>query len=537
MTQTTTDYLYAVPPPVQDRSFGTSTNDRDGSFNDHLSQASSSSSDDYRPNGSFTARSTSDGAAGPKEKDYRSDQGPQESERNPQPDANKSTTVSQQAVPSAGDEHPALSDHKQGERTSAEKKDEPDKRDHLTAADVAAAQAAAQNEHTNQKSTSTKAKVATDGVPAAQRSSNESQPGTSELAAAHELTQLQPAGTESPATNRSEDAYRADATRNQTENSTSATTPAKNRKVKSVAKNEAGAAEHEASQGNPHPIQTADQELSSDAAQTGSQIGRVTINDLKAKGESASNDKAKDDSRHESAKDGKSGATATSADQNVKLNAAQLVTPSASSLNEPTVNSRSKDSNEEQAVKPVAGTNETAAASFARLTRAGAAIGRESGAKRVDELPAVDPARFVGRVAKAFQTAQDRGGSLQIRLSPPELGALRVELTVKDGVMSASLQTENSIARRLLLDHLPTLRDRLAEQNIRVDRFDVDVRRDGTGGNADARGSQHQQFQHQPDQPSPRRQAVAQQLTRESAASDVIEVGPRISDAGLNLIV
>jgi flagellar hook-length control protein FliK len=529
--------LYAVPPPVPDRTLGTSTNDRDGSFNDHLSQASSSSSDDYRSNGSFTARSTSDGAAGPIEKDYRFDQGRQESERNAQPDANKSTTVSQQAVPSAGDEHPALSDHKRSERTSAEKKDEPDKRDHLSAADVAAAQAAAQNEHTNQKSTSTKAKVGTDGVPAAPRSSKESQPGTGELAAAHELTQLQSTRTESPATNRSEDAYRADATRNETENSTSAMTTAKNRKAKTIAKNEASAAGHEALQGDPNPIQAADQDLSSEAAQTANQMGHVTINDVKAKGESASNDKAKDDSRHESAKDGKPGAPASSADQNVKLDAAQLVPPSASSLNEPTVNRPSKDSNDEQAIKPVAGTNETAAASFARLTRAGAVIGRESDAKRGDDLPPLDTARFVGRVAKAFQTAQDRGGSLQIRLSPPELGALRVELTVKDGVMSASLQTENSTARRLLLDHLPTLRDRLAEQNIRVDRFDVDVRREGSGGNADARGSQHQQFQHQADQPSPRRQAVAQRLTQEPAASDVTEVVPRISDAGLNLVV
>ena len=93
-----------------------------------------------------------------------------------------------------------------------------------------------------------------------------------------------------------------------------------------------------------------------------------------------------------------------------------------------------------------------------------------------DATPQVDPARFVSRVAKAFQTANERGGTLQLRLSPPELGSLKIQLNVKDGVMSASLETDNANARRVLLDHLPALRDRLAEQNIRVDRFDVDVR-------------------------------------------------------------
>ena len=141
---------------------------------------------------------------------------------------------------------------------------------------------------------------------------------------------------------------------------------------------------------------------------------------------------------------------------------------------------------------------------------------RQSGA---NDLPQVDPSRFIGRVAKAFQTAQDRGGTLQLRLSPPELGALRIELNVKDGVMSASLQTENANARRLLLDHLPALRDRLAEQNIRVDRFDVDVRQEGSGGQTDTRGSQQQQFQHQPDQPTPRRQAQPQPTVRDAAAA------------------
>jgi flagellar hook-length control protein FliK len=75
--------------------------------------------------------------------------------------------------------------------------------------------------------------------------------------------------------------------------------------------------------------------------------------------------------------------------------------------------------------------------------------------------------------------------------------------------MTAALETETSSARRVLLDHLPALRDRLAEQNIRVERFDVDVRRDGSGGHADPRAS-HDQQNPQHGQPEPRRRPATQ---------------------------
>ncbi len=95
----------------------------------------------------------------------------------------------------------------------------------------------------------------------------------------------------------------------------------------------------------------------------------------------------------------------------------------------------------------------------------------------------VDRARFLGRVEGAIRSAQQRDGRVQVRLSPPELGALRIELTVQHGVLSARLEAETAAARNLLLDNLPALRDRLAQQDIRVERFDVDVRRDGGGSN------------------------------------------------------
>jgi len=155
-------------------------------------------------------------------------------------------------------------------------------------------------------------------------------------------------------------------------------------------------------------------------------------------------------------------------------------------------------------------------------------------ANSANELPRVDPARFVSRVAKAFHTAQERGGTLQLRLSPPELGAMRLELTVKDGVMTAALETETAAARRVLLEHLPALRDRLAEQNIRVERFDVDVRREGSGGQADPRAPQDRQPPQQ--EHTERRQPAMQQ--RESAAPQHIApvAQPLTDNTGINLV-
>jgi flagellar hook-length control protein FliK len=102
-------------------------------------------------------------------------------------------------------------------------------------------------------------------------------------------------------------------------------------------------------------------------------------------------------------------------------------------------------------------------------------------AKASDVGPA-DHARFVQRVARAFQSVGDRGGTIRLRLSPPELGSLRMEISVRGGVMTARLEAENQTTRKLLLDNLPALRDRLAQQDIQVERFHVELMEQSPGG-------------------------------------------------------
>lgn len=100
---------------------------------------------------------------------------------------------------------------------------------------------------------------------------------------------------------------------------------------------------------------------------------------------------------------------------------------------------------------------------------------RTDQASSENHAPRVDATRFVNRVSRAFESAQQRGGEVRLRLSPPELGALTVKLSMNEGAMTATVETETATARNVLLDNLPALRERLAQLEIRIEKFDVDV--------------------------------------------------------------
>lgn len=114
--------------------------------------------------------------------------------------------------------------------------------------------------------------------------------------------------------------------------------------------------------------------------------------------------------------------------------------------------------------------------------------GRETGAARAatnegsGQLSQSDRVRLVERVARAVRTAEQRGGDLKIRLSPPELGSLKLQVKMTDGTLSARIEAETPEARQVLVDNLPQLRERLSDQNIRVEKFDIDLFNSGYGG-------------------------------------------------------
>lgn len=144
----------------------------------------------------------------------------------------------------------------------------------------------------------------------------------------------------------------------------------------------------------------------------------------------------------------------------------------------------------------------------------------------------IDATRLLTRVARAFTAAQERDGEIRLRLSPPELGSLRLDVRVQDGVLVARLQTETDAARTAIVENLPALRDRLSEQGVRIERFDVDLMQRQPGGMPDQPGGRQQDLPPAPISllAPPRRQSEAPAVT-----------GPTLSAIGsadgLNVVV
>ena len=137
--------------------------------------------------------------------------------------------------------------------------------------------------------------------------------------------------------------------------------------------------------------------------------------------------------------------------------------------------------------------------------------------------------RFVQRVMQAFQSLGDGSDTVRLRLSPPELGSLRLNITLRDGTMNAHIEAETPAAKNMLLDNLPALRDRLAQQNIRVERFDVDLTDQSGGGSAGQTANQFGNNRQQPQASSPRIHTASQAASAPSATSTVTTEGNRLN--------
>src|SRR5206468_12374312 len=65
------------------------------------------------------------------------------------------------------------------------------------------------------------------------------------------------------------------------------------------------------------------------------------------------------------------------------------------------------------------------------------------------------------------------GGTMQIRLDPPELGALQVTVHMRDGVMTAAFETSNDDATRMLSHSLNQLKTVLESAGVSVEKLHV----------------------------------------------------------------
>lgn len=130
-------------------------------------------------------------------------------------------------------------------------------------------------------------------------------------------------------------------------------------------------------------------------------------------------------------------------------------------------------------------------------------------AHRPAALSAAEYRRFQHRIDKAFELASQRDGEIRLRLSPPQLGSLKVELKLDGEVMHARLETETDAARQLIVDSLPGLRDRLAEQGIRIETFEVDLYKDQSSSQDQQRDQQFNRDRPRAHQVEPSRDEMS----------------------------
>jgi flagellar hook-length control protein FliK len=83
---------------------------------------------------------------------------------------------------------------------------------------------------------------------------------------------------------------------------------------------------------------------------------------------------------------------------------------------------------------------------------------------------------MIERITRMIKLSlKNKVSRVKMLLHPMKLGLLRVDLTVHDGVLSASMKTETQAARNLLLSTLGQLKDSLEQQGVQVGRIDVFV--------------------------------------------------------------
>ncbi len=96
-------------------------------------------------------------------------------------------------------------------------------------------------------------------------------------------------------------------------------------------------------------------------------------------------------------------------------------------------------------------------------------------AQRPDVLTHAERVRLVQRVSRSFARLGPMGGQISLKLHPPQLGALNVQVRLEGRSMTAKLTTESGAARDAIMESLPVLRTRLAEQGFEINSFQVDV--------------------------------------------------------------
>ncbi|MCC6424113.1 MAG: flagellar hook-length control protein FliK [Phycisphaerales bacterium] len=157
-------------------------------------------------------------------------------------------------------------------------------------------------------------------------------------------------------------------------------------------------------------------------------------------------------------------------------------------------------------------------------------------AQAVTNTPAAPPP-----VAPEAQFAQDNhpkiitalrseiagsNGTMHIRLDPPELGALQVTVRMRDGIMSASFETSNDEATKLLSHSLTQLKQVLESQGVSIDKLHVQqsARSDKNATGDEHQNQQNHQQGHSSQQEQQRKEMIRRMWRRLGVGNDPLDL-------------
>ena len=96
-----------------------------------------------------------------------------------------------------------------------------------------------------------------------------------------------------------------------------------------------------------------------------------------------------------------------------------------------------------------------------------------------------DEHRVAEQAMRAMRTViNQRGGSLTLRLNPPELGELRIRLEMQQHTVTARFEAANEMVRQLLQQQLPQLHSALSSHGFTVEQIQVQVHSGGANPQA-----------------------------------------------------
>jgi flagellar hook-length control protein FliK len=123
------------------------------------------------------------------------------------------------------------------------------------------------------------------------------------------------------------------------------------------------------------------------------------------------------------------------------------------------------------------------------------AVSAQASATLATDVPDADGVN-TARLARGLQSAlAQQGGSVTLRLTPPDLGTVRIQLQVQAGQVSANFQAGNETARAMLNHQMMHLRTALEAQGLSVERLTVSPANQSPAGQLQQQGQQAGQQQ------------------------------------------